>query len=154
VNLSRRGWNNVMIFVILAMMLIFQYSGNKLNGNTKNAAYQTALPANGVILSMQMDNMTIRRIGAELEVQPPLNLSQTQLGKIVKTWETATFKTVPSDIQISNLNYGIKINFQLANISEPVVVILYQIDSGYLLQNWQQQLLQIDESELQLLLPR
>ena len=153
-NLSRRGWNNVMIFVILAMMLIFQYSGGKFKGDSKSTAYQSALPANGVILSMQMDNITIRRVGAELEVQPPLNLSQTQLNKIVRVWETATFKALSNDIQVSNLNYGINISFQLANVAEPVVVILYQIENGYLLQNWQQQLLQIDESELQVLLPR
>lgn len=153
-NLSRRGWNNVMIFVILAMMLVFQYSGGKFKSDSKSKAYQTALPANGVILSMQMDNIMIRRVGTELEVKPSLNLSQSQLSKIVRVWETATFKALPDDIQVSNLNYGINISFQLANVAEPVVVILYQIENGYLLQNWQQQLLQIDESELQVLLPR
>lgn len=151
--LSRRGWNNVIIFVVLAMMMIFQYSGKKLNEN-KTPSYQTALPANAVILAMQLENMNIRRVGAELEMTPKSHLSQAQLAKIVKTWETATFKSLPSDIQVENLAYGINISFTLANLAEPVVVILYQIDNGYLIQNWQNQLLQLDESELQVLLPR
>ena len=81
-------------------------------------------------------------------------MSQPQLKQIIKAWESATFKPVPSDIVIANLAYGINISFELANLAEPVTLILYQIEKGYLLQNWQSQLLQIDESELQVLLPR
>jgi len=154
VQLSRRGWNNVLIFTVLAMMLVFQYSGKKLDGDDAVNQYQSALPANAVVLSMQFDNIHIQRVGSQLASQPELGLSQPQLKQIIKAWESATFKPVASDIVIANLAYGINISFELVNLAEPVTLILYQIDSGYLLQNWQSQLLQIDESELQVLLPR
>ena len=152
--LSRRGWNNVLIFAVLAMMLVFQYSGKKIEGDESTSQYQSALPAHAVVLSMQFDNIQIQRVGSQLATLPELGLSQSQLKQIIKAWETATFKPVINDIVIANLAYGINISFELANLSEPVTLILYQIDSGYLLQNWQGQLLQIDESELQVLLPR
>ena len=152
--LSRRGWNNVLIFAVLAMMLVFQYSGKKIEGDESTSQYQAALPAHAVVLSMQFDNIQIQRVGSQLATLPELGLSQSQLKQIIKAWETATFKPVINDIVIANLAYGINISFVLANLSEPVTLILYQIDSGYLLQNWQGQLLQIDESELQVLLPR
>lgn len=152
--LSRRGWNNVIIFAVLAMMLIFQYSGNMLNQDSKAPLYQPALPANAVVLSMQLDNIQIRRVGSELEIKPAMGLTQPQLQQIIKAWESATFKSLPEDIVVTNLAYGVNISFELANLSEPVTLILYQVEGGYLLQNWQQQLLQIDEAELQVLLPR
>ncbi|MFT5880409.1 MAG: hypothetical protein ACI86X_001537 [Moritella sp.] len=152
--LSRRGWNNVLIFAVLVMMLIFQYSGNMLNQDPKTPLYQPALPANAVVLSMQFDNIQIRRIGRELEIKPAMRLTQPQLQQIIKAWESATFKALPADIAVTNLAYGVNISFELAHLSEPVTLILYQVEGGYLLQNWQQQLLQIDEAELQVLLPR
>jgi hypothetical protein len=154
VQLSRRGWNNVLIFAVLAMMLIFQYSGNMLNQDSKAPLYQPALPANAVVLSMQFDNIQIRRVGRELEIKPAMRLTQAQLQQIIKAWESATFKVLPADIAVTNLAYGVNLSFELANLSEPVTLILYQVEGGYLLQNWQQQLLQIDEAELQVLLPR
>ena len=152
--LSRRGWNNVLIFAVLAMMMIFQYSGNRLSQNDGATRYQSALPAGAVILSMHFDNVLIRRIGSQLQAQPTLALSQSQLQQIIQAWEGATFKPLPSDVQVTNLAYGINIVFELANLAEPVTLILYQLEDGYLLQNWQQQLLQLDASELQVLLPR
>ena len=152
--LSRRGWNNVLIFAVLAMMLVFQYSGKKIEGDESAGQYQAALPAHAVVLSMQFDNIQIQRVGSQLTTLPELGLSQPQLKQIIKAWETATFKPVINDIVIANLAYGINISFELANLSEPITLILYQIDGGYLLQNWQSQLLQMDESELQVLLPR
>lgn len=154
VQLSRRGWNNVLIFAVLAMMLIFQYSGKKMNGDDSATLYQSALPASAVVLSMQFDNIQIQRVGSQLATKPELGLSQPQLQQIIKAWESATFKPLAKDVVIANLAYGINISFELANLAEPVTLILYQIDSGYLLQNWQSQLLQIDETELQVLLPR
>ncbi|QFI39407.1 hypothetical protein FR932_16970 [Moritella marina ATCC 15381] len=152
--LSRRGWNNVLIFAILAMMLIFQYSGKKVNGDDTANLYQSALPASAVVLSMQFDHIQIQRVGSQLATKPELGLSQPQLQQIIKAWESATFKPVAKDVVIANLAYGINVSFELANLAEPVTLILYQIESGYLLQNWQSQLLQIDEAELQVLLPR
>lgn len=152
--LSRRGWNNVLIFTVLAMMLVFQYSGNKLDGDESASKYQSALPTSAVVLSMQFDNIQIQRVGSLLASKPELGLSQPQLQQIIKAWETATFKPVASDVVVENLAYGVNISFELVNVAEPVTLILYQIDDGYLLQNWQNQLLQIDESELQVLLPR
>lgn len=152
--ISRRGWNNVLIFAVLAMMLIFQYSGKKINGDDSANQYQSALPASAVILSMQFDNIQIQRVGSQLATKPEMGLSQPQLQQIIKAWESATFKPVAEDVVIANLAYGINISFELANLATPVTLILYQIDGGYLLQNWQSQLLQIDEAELQVLLPR
>ena len=152
--LSRRGWNNILIFAVLAMMMIFQYSGNRLSQTDSAAHYQSPLPAGSVILSMHFDNVLIRRVGSQLEAQPALVLSQPQLQQIIQSWEGATFKPVPADVQVANLAYGINIVFELANVTEPITLILYQMEDGYLLQNWQQQLLQLDASELHVLLPR
>ncbi|PKH07537.1 hypothetical protein [Moritella sp. Urea-trap-13] len=152
--LSRRGWNNVLIFTVLTMMLIFQYSGKKTNGDDTASLYQSALPASAVVLSMKFDNIQIQRVGSQLATKPELGLSQPQLQQIIKAWESATFKPVAEDVVVANLAYGINISFELANLAAPITLILYQIDGGYLLQNWQSQLLQIDEAELQVLLPR
>ena len=152
--LSRRGWNNVLIFAVLAMMLVFQYSGKKIEGDESTSQYQAALPAHAVVFSMQFDNIQIQRVGSQLATLPELGLSQSHLKQIIKAWEPATFKSVITDTVIANLAYGINISLELANFPAPVTLILYHIDRGYLLQNWQGQLLQIDESELQVLLPR
>ncbi len=144
----------MLIFGIMAMMLVFQYSGKIMNDNGGRVAYQSALPANAVILSMQIDNLLIRRVGAGLETQPELGLSQDKLKQIIAAWEGATFEPVDSSVKIDNTDYGIQIVFEVANLAAPITLILYQIESGYLLQNWQDQLLQMSDAELQVLLPR
>ena len=129
--LSRRGWNNVLIFAVLTIILVFQYSGKKIDGGNTASYYQTALPQNAIVLSMQFDNIQIQRVGSQLATKPELGLSQPQLQQIIKAWETATFKPVAEGVVIENLAYGINISFELANLAEPVTLILYQINRFY-----------------------
>lgn len=125
-----------------------------MNDNDGSTAYQPALPANAVILSMKIDNLLIRRVGAGLETQPDLGLPQDKLKQIITAWEAATFAPVDASVTIDNKAYGIQIVFEVANLAEPITLILYQLESGYLLQNWQDQLLRMSDDELQVLLPR
>ena len=67
VRLSKRGWNNVMIFACLAMIIIFNTMSNKLVDNAEGES-GLILPPQSMILTLEYPSGTIERLGRNWRV--------------------------------------------------------------------------------------
>ncbi len=130
VQLSRRGWNNVLIFFCLGFILVFSKFGKQ--ESTIDQAHTTLLPASTYILSLKTKQWRIERLGNTWRSVPDLGLSMHQMDKYMLRWQG--LKLMPGE-SLSGLPQTIHV--WLAGYDEPLVVRLYQDNDRYALENWQ-----------------
>jgi len=61
--LSRKAWNNVLIFSMLLMIFFFNGLHKKLNSVPEVPRIQTVLPAQSFVLALSFPEQKIERIG-------------------------------------------------------------------------------------------
>lgn len=154
--LSKKAWNNVLIFAVLGMIFIFNYSHKRLtHENLSTPKQATLLPSEAMILTMQGPDYTIERIGRSWRSRPDIGLPPEQLDKMMHAWLSEPLKALElPDGQLPVSQYSQVYQFWLAGVTEPVSLTLYQLDSGLVISNWQSQLLQLDELNIPKLLPK
>lgn len=90
IRLSRRGWNNVLIFATLFMILLFSTSNRMLLQNAEPSQSQLLLPESSEIMAIDYGTHKIERIGRGWRATPSLNLDESQLNKITVHWQQTT----------------------------------------------------------------
>lgn len=154
--LSKKAWNNVLIFAVLAMIFIFNFSHKKMLHNENSSPKQaTLLPSQSMILTMQGPDYTVERIGRSWRSRPDIGLAPEQLGQMMEAWLSQPLATLElPEGQLPVSQFSQEYQFWLAGVDEPVSLILYQLETGLVISNWQSQLLQLDELNIHKLLPR
>ncbi|WP_438865509.1 hypothetical protein [Neptunicella sp.] len=99
IRLSRRGWNNVLIFATLFMILLFSTSNRMLLQNAEQSQSQLLLPESSEIMAIDYGTHKIERIGRGWRAVPGLNLNESQLNNINIHWQQAIGQ--PIDGQLS-----------------------------------------------------
>ncbi|MCE2593998.1 hypothetical protein K6Y31_04110 [Motilimonas cestriensis] len=154
--LSKKAWNNVLIFAVLGMIFIFNFSHKRmLNEEISSPKQTTLLPSHSMILTMQGPDYTIERIGRSWRSRPDIGLAPEQLNKMMNAWLSeplATLELPTGQLPVSQFSQVYQ--FWLAGVDEPVSLTLYQLESGLVISNWQSQLLQLDELNIHKLLPK
>ncbi len=96
IRMSRRGWNNVLIFVSIFMILLFSGVHQKLLNNSALSDEDIPLlPSHHVILTLDLPNYSIERSGKQWQLRPYKELDQAELGLVIKTWISARSRVVP-----------------------------------------------------------
>lgn len=93
IRLSRKGWNNVLIFSTLFMIFLFNGMHHKLMTNSENqSSHQAIIPQTELILTLDMPNFSIERIGRSWRVVPELNrkVSEQRLQDLLLSWKNLT----------------------------------------------------------------
>ncbi len=104
IRMSRRGWNNVLIFVSIFMILLFSGVHQKLLNNSALSDEDVPLlPSHHVILTLDLPNHSIERSGKEWQLRPQQEIDQAQLGLAIKTWMNARTRVMPAQ-EASMLN--------------------------------------------------
>lgn len=91
------GWNNVLIFASMFMILLFNYSHRMMTQGHESGETNTLVGANTIIQSIDFNGIKIERLGATwrsvstIELTKPLN---TDL--IVETWTQQPFVALQS----------------------------------------------------------
>jgi len=119
VRLSKKGWNNVLIFTMLIMITVLNM--DKFSG-TSESGTQSILQDGEIVLSMQVDQNVIERVGRSWRIsdQSPAyadNISAERLAVLVNNWERAVVDTV-----VSNAN-GMAVDNDIFKQANHVVVI-------------------------------
>ena len=127
--LSKKGFNNVLIFSILTLIFIFNF-GKQLLPNVA-PSNQTVIDSNLIIVEIKTPDFIIKRSGRSWISEPQLGLSDQKLSEIVKTWQTLPLHeaTPPSEIDAPFI-----IQIYTANAEQPIIVKLIQQQEHYLLQ--------------------
>lgn len=149
--LGRRGWNNVLIFVVLAMILLFKFTGERLNtpheeGNSathpqgQSSTSAMLLPAGAVVLELDLPDRVIRRVGTSWQSEPeagrPVVTIDAWLHIQLPIWKKALGGTAEGKV----------IRVFVARSSEPLELTLFNIRGQHFISNWQGQLLKLDQT--------
>lgn len=147
--LSRRGWNNVLIFSVLLIIFVFNFS-QKLTLSPK-VHQRSVIPESVTIVEIKTPDYQITRLGRSWQSQPDLGLSKQQLNTLVNNWQNLKLETHdPVNDKISP--YTIQV--YTADQDQPVIVQLYQYGEHYLLQTDPTMSLLLNAKQLPLLLGR
>jgi len=99
--LSQRGWNNVIIFAMLFMILLFNSSNNLLIGNAEEGLEQSLLPTGVPIMVVDFAQYKVERIGRGWRSSPKLSMNEVQLGEMIERWQRAKGAKIPG-LTLSN----------------------------------------------------
>ncbi|WP_343858752.1 hypothetical protein [Aliiglaciecola litoralis] len=87
--MSRKAWNNVLIFSVLIMILLFNTTNNILTGSLDEDAPVPLLPDGAILMTLQMPDLTLERIGQGWRTSKPSALSESQLQALTQRWQTS-----------------------------------------------------------------
>ncbi|MFT5163520.1 MAG: hypothetical protein ACI9FJ_002116 [Alteromonadaceae bacterium] len=87
IRLSRKGWNNVLIFAMLMMIMVFNGMHTKFNSGDAENIQVTLLPEDSLVLTLEYPNAVVERIGQIWRSKPPLDITAEQLLAIMNDWQ-------------------------------------------------------------------
>ena len=135
--LSRTGWNNVIIFSVMAFILLINFTNNKIFSDSKSMSeveQATLFTANETILTLTFShNVTVERIGKNWRATPAV-LNEQALEQMMRSWKNSEGETVKSP-PILDEKMALVVNIELADQVEPYVLSLFATDSELLIFN-------------------
>jgi len=143
--LSKKAFNNILIFTMLSIIFIANFS--HLLFESENKATQTVINPSKHIVEIQTVDLAIKRLGRSWSTEPPIEYSEQQLVNIIQRWQTTPLSVYEGTFTNSN-PYVIKI--YLIEQVQPIIVKLYQHGDDYLLQTEEMRLLQLSTAQFPL----
>ena len=113
--LSQRAWNNVIIFAMLAMILLFNLSDIFKGSDYDAQSIRPLLPRDAVIMTIDYGDWKIERIGQGWR-RTPAGPENVALSDIITQWQAATLQSARTDIVMPD--------------SLPVVVVVWLAGEG------------------------
>ena len=150
IRLSKRGWNNVIIFAMLFLILLFNFSNNMLLDNAVNSEEQHALlPEYSEINQIDFGTHRIQRIGLGWRMQPSLAITEPELASIAQQWLQATGQIMP----FADLSQAYVVSVQLAGEEQARVFKVSPQGEDVLIQ-YQQRLILLSQQDLSQFIPQ
>ena len=97
--LSRKAWNNVVIFSMLLMIFFLNGLHHKLNPSQESLGPQALLPAQSFVLTLAFPGYKIERIGTSWRSDGPWQTTPEKMRELVLLWQSTELDTV--DIALS-----------------------------------------------------
>ena len=147
--LSKKGWNNVLIFGVLIIVFLFNFSHKLL---LKPKVHQrTLINKDILIVEIKTPDFSIKRDGRSWISEPNVGLSEGQLATLVENWQNLPLQTQEPVIQPKN---PFIMQVYSANQDQPIIVKLVQQGENYLLQTDETMSLFLSAQQLPLFLGR
>ena len=147
--LSARGWNNVLIFSVLIVVFLFNFSHKLL---LKPKVHQrTVISSKLMIVEIKTPDFSIKRSGRNWVSEPNLGLSEHQLALLVQNWQNKPLQTQGAILQPKD---AFIMQVYTANEIQPIIVKLIQQGEDYLLQTDEDMSLFLNADQLPLFLGR
>ena len=83
--LSRKGWNNVLIFACMGMIILFNLMNDKLVANAEGEVV-SILPEQSMILTLEYPQFSVERLGTSWRVTPGEKLEQDNVAPLIEAW--------------------------------------------------------------------
>lgn len=135
IKLSQKGWNNVIIFVTLGLILIFNFSSDFLNRNSEQTTDRSYLiPTHAVITTIQFPCEKIERIGQGWRATSG-SMELSQITQLISDWQQAQIQLFSRDLPMQSSNTLIKIwfagqteptNFEFLTLADKTLVEIEQ----------------------------
>jgi len=147
--LSKRGWNNILIYGVLIIVFLFNFS-HKLLLQPK-VHQRTLIDTNVMIVEIKTPDFSIKRSGRSWVSEPNLGLSEQQLALLVQNWQNLPLQTQAAILKPEN---PFIMQVYTANAVQPIIVQLMQQGNNYLLQTDDEMSLFLSSEQLPLFLGR
>ena len=99
--LSRRGWNNVIIYSVLAMLLLFYFAPKHLMTLRQQHLQSFKLVPDGyVLVQLQFDRTDLQQAGPVWRFQPVVD-DQINPAELAELWQQTELKPWPQQIELS-----------------------------------------------------
>lgn len=135
--LSRTGWNNVIIFVVMAFILLINMTNNKIFSDDDappETGQATLFAAHDTILTLTFfPNITIERIGKTWRSTPSI-LNEQSLDQMMRSWKNSEGEVVKNP-PVLDEKMALVIKVELAGQSEPQILNLFATDTELLVFN-------------------
>ena len=134
--LSRTGWNNVIIFSVMIIIILINATNDKLFPNEEGATNgeRLILPQHGVILTLSIDfsqsqRVFLERIGRSWQLTTKgltLEKTEQQIDQMMFAWQQSRGLVQAAEILIDSAQ-GITVQIALAGEPEIRTFILYPL---------------------------
>jgi len=129
--LTKRSWNNILIFSMLGIILILNI--DKFRSNEPTA--RLVVPEGEYIINLQINQVDIEKAGQQWRinpsgVQPSVLPSADELQAIIKAWQQAYIS--PAGVDFDNSVFSTPsslVVISLAGVSKPTVVALNIVET-------------------------
>ena len=126
--LSKKGFNNVLIFSILTLIFIFNF-GKQLLPDSESKD-QSIIDSALMIVEIKTPDFSIKRSGRSWTQAPNQGLSEQQLSKVVQNWQSMLLPVYDAPIELISPYI---ISIYIANEDQPKIIKLIQQGDDYLL---------------------
>lgn len=140
--LSRTGWNNVIIFSVMIIILLINATNDKLfpKEESENNAERLILPQHGVILTLSIalsekQHVLLERAGRSWQLTTKgiiLEKTEQQIEQMIFAWQQSMGLVQAAEIVIDG-NQGVTVNIALAGESKARTFILYPLSDQLLI---------------------
>ncbi|GAA4494112.1 hypothetical protein [Pseudaeromonas paramecii] len=146
--LTKKGWNNVIILVVLVMIVVLRLSDERLTGTDPVPVTDGLLPTGAVVLTWAAPAWRIERLGQSWRAVPDLGLDGAGLEAVLNQW--LSWQLPPAEMAVRGASQPLTV--WLAGVAEPVSLQLYQDQGQYAVVNWRGQLLSLSQAQYRSLL--
>lgn len=146
--LTQKAWNNVIIFAMLFMVLLFSLSNKLMLKNTESTRH-FLLPEHGVIMRIEFAEVSLKRVGQLWTREGAEQYSVRELQPLVNNWGQVIVEPQPE----VSLTSPYIVSLQLAGESSMRVYQLMQFEQGLFI-NFQGKTFLAANTEMQMLAPR
>ena len=99
--LSRRGWNNVIIYSVLVMLTLFYVVPEyMLLQRQKNLTSLKLVPDGYVLVQLQFDRTNVQQAGPDWRFQPKVDETR-QAAELAEVWQQTKLKPWPKHVELS-----------------------------------------------------
>ncbi len=159
VRLSKKGWNNVLIFSMLLMIMIFNGMHKKLGGGESTDTNVLLLPENSLVLTLNIGDIAIERIGQGWRAKPAIDMDMAQLTDLMARWKAYTAQWQMDDSEAKVMTKGKMPQFiviaSLAGKTDGAVYAFYpQLEEVWIHDQFAQRWLKAPASMMSELLPK
>ena len=145
--LSRTGWNNVIIFSVMMIILLISATNDRLFPEGESGSDKYILPEHSVILTLAInfsDNrqLTYERVGRAWQMTSQgilVDLSNQQIEQLMLAWQQSSGLIQADDILVAGLQ-GIEVLINTATSKDELTYMLYPLVDQLLVFNLQKKL--------------
>ncbi len=135
IKFSRAGWNNIIIFAVLAFILLINAThDNVFYNKDSNSQDQTIFGENALILTLTINQqIKIERIGKTWRVNPS-SMNAQALAQMMQAWHQSVGQNItkPEDI---DEQFALIVSAELAGEAKATVLSLLVIDEQFIIHN-------------------
>ena len=155
--LSQRGWNNVLIFASLFMIVLFNSTHQRFVSNENNTVKRTLIDSNSLIQNIDYNGLRFERIGANWRTVSSITLDKELMpADIISHWTSTSIELLTNEPAINSSNTRLPISVDVLGTKQTLIfefIIDNDLGLVYVFDHHLAQWMMIDQSQLPLFIP-